>query len=58
MGVVIRRVVVSGWCCKEVQYIDILIILLTPTPLVLYSSSFVAASLYIYIYIYTSLFTF
>ena len=41
MGVVIRKwvwldciYVVSGGCCKEVQYIDFLILLI-PTPLVL-----------------------
>ena len=59
MGVVIRRCVwlecigmVSGCCCKEVQYINVLILLI-PTPLVLalFCSS-IPTSLFIFSFLF------
>ena len=56
MGVVIRRwvwleciCVVSGWCCKQVYTVDLLILLI-PTPLV-YISSFLQQHPYFFVHL-------
>ena len=48
--------VVSGCCCKEVQYIDILIIIISflYTPIVYISSFLATASLFLYTFFYPS----